>query len=143
MPLDAPDLPEKFARLQQQLVLTEVELMKLEDLRDELRTRETAVHALLRDLQAIADRACAERDHAGRQAAELTAALDATRAELARETAHAADLNSQVLQLAAGLEQHRARATELAAALARIEASLSWRWTAPFRAIGRRLGRRA
>ena len=52
---DAPDRPVSFARLQQQLILTEVELMKLEDLRDGLQTRVDAANKLGQDMQRLAD----------------------------------------------------------------------------------------
>ncbi len=139
MSSDAPDRPVSFARLQQQMILTEVELMKLEDLRDELLSRVAAAERLRQDMQRLADQACAERDHLAGRAAELEAALRHTQELLAREEAAVAGLNAKATELAAAASAQQARTEELAGKLAAIESSASWRWTAPLRHLfGRR-----
>ena len=130
---DAPDRPLSFARLQQQLILTEVELMKLEDLRDGLQTRVEAANRLRQDMQRLADQACAERDHLGRRAADLEASLRQTQEQLALAQARQAELQVSLSQL-------QERYQQLAQKLAAIESSASWRWTAPLRRL---FGRRA
>jgi chromosome segregation ATPase len=139
MSSDAPDRPLSFARLQQQLILTEVELMKLEDLRDGLQTRVETADRLRLDMQRLADQACAERDHLGRHAADLEVSLRHTQEQLAREQAVLAGLKAKAESLAAELSAQQVRAAELAANLAAMESSASWRWTAPLRRLfGRR-----
>lgn len=139
MSSDAPDRPLSFARLQQQLILTEVELMKLEDLRDGLQTRVETADRLRLDMQRLADQACAERDHLVRRAADLEASLRHTQEQLAREQAGLAGLKAKAESLATELSVQQARAAELAAKLAAMESSASWRWTAPLRRLfGRR-----
>lgn len=135
MPPDAPDRPVSFARLQQQLILTEVELMKLEDLRDGLQTRVEAANRLRLDMQRLADQACTERDHLGHRAADLEASLHHTQEQLALGQAREAELRASLAQL-------QARNQPLVERLAAIESSASWRWTAPLRSLGRLLGRR-
>ena len=132
MSSDAPDRPLSFARLQQQLILTEVELMKLEDLRDGLQTRVDAANRLRQDMQRLADQACAERDHLARHTAELEASLRHTQEQLAVGQARQAKLH-------AFLDQLQKDNRQLAQKLAAIESSASWRWTAPLRRLfGRR-----
>ena len=130
---DAPDRPVSFARLQQQLILTEVELMKLEDLRDGLQTRVEAANRLRQDMQRLADQACAERDHLGHRAADLEASLRHTQEQLAVGQARQAELHAALSPL---LERNE----QLAQKLAAIESSASWRWTEPLRRL---FGRRA
>jgi hypothetical protein len=136
MSSDAPDRPVSFARLQQQLILTEVELMKLEDLRDGLQTRVEAANRLRLDMQRLADQTCAERDHLGRHAADLEASLRHSQEQLALAHARQAELQATIAQL-------QERNQQLAQKLAGLESSASWRWTAPLRSLGRLLGRRA
>jgi hypothetical protein len=133
---DVPDRPVSFARLQQQLILTEVELMKLEDLRDGLNTRVEAANRLLQDLQRITDQACAERDHLERRTTELETALRHAQEQLAQAQARGTELD-------AGIAQLQARNLQLTQSLATVESSASWRLTAPLRALGRLFGRRA
>jgi chromosome segregation ATPase len=132
MSSDAPDRPLSFARLQQQLILTEVELMKLEDLRDGLQTRVEAANRLRQDMQRLADQACAERDHLSHHAADLEASLRHTQEQLALGQARQAELQAAITQL----QEHNQQLTQK---LAAIESSASWRWTAPLRRLfGRR-----
>lgn len=139
MSSDAPDRPVSFARLQQQMILTEVELMKLEDLRDELLTRVAAADRLRQDMQRLADQACAERDHLAGRTAEVEAALRHVQEQLGAAQDRIAELNAQANALAGEASLEKARANQLAAALAAIESSATWRWTAPLRRLfGRR-----
>jgi hypothetical protein len=133
MSSDAPDRPLSFARLQQQLILTEVELMKLEDLRDGLQTRVEAANRLRQDMQRLADQACAERDHLGHRAAGLEASLRHTQEQLVLAQARQAELQATLTQL-------QERYQQLDQKLTALESSASWRWTAPLRRL---FGRRA
>ncbi len=140
MSSDAPDRPLSFARLQQQLILTEVELMKLEDLRDGLQTRVEAANRLRQDMQRLADQACAERDHLDHRAADLELSLRHTQEQLALARAREAEVQAAAATLQASLAQLQERHQQLAQRLAAIESSASWRWTAPLRRL---FGRRA
>lgn len=140
---DAPDQPASFARLQQQLILTEVELMKLEDLRDELTSRADASNRLVQNLQRLTDQACAERDHLAKRTGELDAALRQAQEQVAQAVARNKELTAVADGLQAVLAQHQARSQQLSASLLVVESSLTWRLTAPFRALGRVFRRRA
>lgn len=140
---DVPDKPVSFARLQQQMILTEVELMKLEDLREELQTQVDAANRLRLDMQRVADQACAERDHLLHRTTALEASLRQAQELLAREQALAAELQAKISGVSVDLGKQQALAAEVQAKLAAVESSASWRWTAPLRALGRLLGRRA
>ena len=140
---DVPDKPVSFARLQQQLILTEVELMKLEDLRDGLSTRVETANRTLQDMQRITDQACAERDHLGKRTAELEAARRLAEDLLAREKAAAAELQARLIIMAGEFAEQQQAMLDLKAKLTAMGSSASWRLTAPLRALGRLFGRRA
>lgn len=145
--------------LRRQLILAQVQLMELEDVRDELQSRLAAANDLLAQTQALADRSLQDRERlAGdlqdRRAAQQ-AATESLRSELAaaigRETALAARVSSLEPQLAA-TARTLANTTAMAAArqerIAQLEterramkSSWSWRCTAPLRSLGRLLHR--
>jgi len=148
--------------LRRQLILAQVQLMELEDTRDDLRSQLAAARDLLAQTQTLGDRALEDQDRMAadlreRQAAIATqqVAADSLRAELAaareREADLAARLASRDDQLA---ERTRALADASTLASARqdriaqldterhaMQASWSWRCTAPLRALGRFLHR--
>jgi chromosome segregation ATPase len=161
-PAPAPD-EDSAAALRRQLILAQIQLMELEDARDDLASRLAASHDLLAQAQEIADRALAESDRAAAERrgleadrSALQASVDALHAALAaagqREAALAARLAEQGAQLAAHDQARRdaeaiaaARATRLAALEAErqtMKSSRSWRYTAPLRSLERALRRR-
>lgn len=148
--------------LRRELILAQVQLMELEDTRDDLRTQLAAAQALLTEAQQLADSAVREQ--------ELGASrLEALRDEHARLAATAAGLNAQLADALAASSAHSSRAAALERQLAArereraelaasaqaatsrvaqldaerkaMQASRSWRWTAPLRALERALRR--
>lgn len=106
-----PDDPMHLLR--QQLILAQVRIMELEDLRDELTPRVADLEKLLADAQLLADRKSAEAAHLESVRAELQSqhdhlrhmqhvtnqALEQTRAELHTATAQANLLRDEIGRL--------------------------------------------
>ncbi len=129
MTSDLPDPAELSNTLRQQLILAQVRIMELEDVRDELAPRLARFEALLVSAQELADRKVGEAAHLDGVRVELEAqvrhlrhvqhvtheALEAARAQ----TAAAEQALSAERQTASEL---RARGEALAAAVASLEA---------------------
>ncbi|MEO7412974.1 MAG: hypothetical protein ABIZ81_06425 [Opitutaceae bacterium] len=157
MPASAsPDEPlENLGALQKQLILAQVQILELEDIRDELQARGTEYSKLLCELQSIADRSLAELQNA--HAAETTARQALADAEkdnrevqiklgaLRRDFETASDRLSKALKLVDQVEGNaagqKARIERLDAEMKNLKSSASWRWTAPLRSIRRVFGR--
>jgi len=132
----SPEPADLVPRLRQQLILAQVRIMELEDVRETLAPRLAELEKLLAQAQTLADLKTEE-------AAHLTRVLTDTQA-------HAAHLHEMGLKLAADLsavvaklEQRETRITQLEATvrelesgLATIKSSRSWRWTAWLRTLG-------
>ena len=120
--LSAPDTNA----LRKQLILAQVQIMELEDLRDELHN---ALRAAIEQRGGLADplSQAQEGDLAERlrQAQEVIVARDRT----------LADIHGVLATL-------RNRIEELAAERLALKASRSWRWTAPLRSVERLFSRR-
>ena len=135
--------PDLVNRLRQQLILAQVRIMELEDVRDSQTPRLTELEQLLRAAQALADRKLDEAAHLEKVLADIQAHLErlhqqqvqtnrdfeTTSAALAQSEAKLAAGNATVRQLVADL-------LKLNVELAAIKASRSWRWTAWLRARG-------
>lgn len=148
--------------LRRQLILAQVQLMELEDARDDLQTRLDSSRDLLAQAQRLGDQALQDR---GRLEDELRnlqaadAALQATesslRTELSvtreREAALAARLATLETQLAAQRRtladsdalsaSRQTRIDQLETERRELKASRSWRYTAPLRSLERALRR--
>ena len=135
--------PDLVNRLRQQLILAQVRIMELEDVRDSQTPRLTELEQLLRAAQALADRKLDEAAHLEKVLADIQAHLErlhqqqvqtnrdfeTTSAALAQSEAKLAAGNATVRQLVADL-------LKLNVELAAIKASRSWRWTAWLRVLG-------
>ena len=146
---------ENLSALQKQLILAQVQILELEDVRDELQAQAAGRSQLLAELQAIADRSLAELQNA--RIAETTAQKALARSEEEKRAvelkleACLRDLASISKLLSEALAQvdlskdnataHAARIGTLDAELRKLKASLSWRSTAPLRSLERALGR--
>lgn len=142
---------ENLSALQKQLILAQVQILELEDVRDELQTRAAEHSKLLADLQSIADRSLAGLQNA--HAAETTARQALARSEnenremqlklgaLRRDFETTSERLSKALKLVDQVEgtaaAQKARIERLDAELKTLKASLSWRWTAPLRSFRR------
>ncbi len=132
----SPEPADLVPRLRQQLILAQVRIMELEDVRETLAPRLTELEKLLAQAQTLVDLKTEEAMH-------LTRVLTDTQT-------HAAHLHEMGLKLAedfsavvAKLEQRETRITQLEATVRELESRLeaikssrSWRWTAWLRTLG-------
>ena len=169
----APEAPgchqDAPAALRRQLILAQVQLMELEDARDDLRTRLHEAQALLAAAQRQADTALREHDDIAhrfkalqQEARDVRVALTTTEERIPAlaaglaQSRQAADQalrarqqleqqHQSLLAEAAGLRDRLAerdtRITQLEAERRVLKASWSWRCTAPLRSLGRLLHR--
>lgn len=167
---EAPGCPQDAtAALRRQLILAQVQLMELEDTRDDLRTRLAEAQSLLAAAQRQADTALREHDAIARRLEALQQEEHGARTALATATNRIQDLvtslaerqqaadqalrarlqleqqHQSLLAEAAGLRnqlgEHDTRIAQLEAERRALRASWSWRGTAPLRALGRLLHR--
>ena len=138
-----PDPAEILPRVRQQLILAQVRIMELEDVRDETASRLEEAAKALQQAQALADQKLDEAAHSERVRADLqgqfeqlqqiqraaSAALDAARAQ--HRTVEQ-DLEKSHAEAAA----RQARLEQVEAELRRLKSTRSWRWTAWLRALG-------
>ena len=137
-----PDPAEILQRVRQQLILAQVRIMELEDVRDEIGSRLSENEKLLQAAQSLADQKLDEVAHSERIRADLQAqcerlqqahvatqdALEASRAQL-RDTQQ---------KFEAQLRDATTRGEQLDAELRAVQSSRSWRWTAWLRGLGRK-----
>jgi hypothetical protein len=142
---------DNLSLLQKQLILSQVQILELEDVRDELQAKIADRTKILTELQTLAD-------HALREAGEARYAESTAQEALGsvREESHQRQLRIELLQREAELAAHQlheiqnslnstkaasaaqgARIETLDAELRRLKASRSWRWTAPVRSLER------
>lgn len=116
------DNPERLlARIREQLLLSQVRIMELEDLRDSLTQRVAEHRGIAEAVQRVADRCIGPAPEPPSEPdpvhlAEKTAQLELAKAALARMERRLVDLEGECMA---------------------IKDSRSWRWTAPMRSIGR------
>lgn len=152
MSLPTDSSPASTQTLRRQLILAQVQLMELEDVRDELQTRLAAANDLLAQTQTLADRSLQDQE---RLAADLQerlsaqqAATESLRSELSaalgRESALAArvaTLEPQLASTTATASARQERIVQLETERRAMKSSWSWRCTAPLRSLGRLLHR--
>lgn len=151
MPEPRDESADPLSLLQKQLILSQVQILELEDVRDELQATIAARAKVLTELQTVADGAL--RETAAAKDAETIArtALHSARedAERLRSTLErlqqAADVSARRLrEMEADLAATQRAVTEKAgrietldAELKGMKASRSWRWMAPLRSLER------
>ena len=141
--------------LRQQLILSQVRIMELEDMRDELLPKQAELERLLAAAQALADQKLDESAHLGKINADLQGQNEHLRhlqqvTNTALQAAHRAEadrLNQTISRLGLDLASatslattQAARIQELDAEAKSLKASRSWRWTRWLRALERMLG---
>lgn len=129
------------AELRQQLILAQVQLMELEDLRDDLRTQLASERVLRLQSQQHADQSLLANDPLLRELhAQNVTQLSALAAAKAQSDALAANLE-KIRQLADRTRQAHedltARHRALQERFTSLRASRSWRFTAPLRSVER------
>ena len=139
---ESPDASELVSRLRQQLILAQVRIMELEDVRDSLSPRLAELEQLLRGAQSLADRKLDEAAHLERVLAGLRGqyeelgALAASREETAGRNEVIAGLKSDGAALKAESADRLGQIGRREAELRALQSTRSWRWTAWLRAIG-------
>jgi len=142
--------------LRKQLILAQVQLMELEDLRDELRSELDATRDLLGQNQKLGDDTLQAHDRLEavhrdlqEECTRLHTSLRQTReqevglaARLTEAQAHLAERDRTLQDVHAVLATLRSRIEQLEISRLAFLRSRSWRYTAPLRAVGR-LFRRA
>jgi hypothetical protein len=151
VPVPRPEPAGDLSLLQKQLILAQVQILELEDLRDELRMEVEKRAQALAELQGVADRALDESTRLQRASADAEAARQSSQGELQRahaaieglhrETAALADNSAELQRIAdearASADARAARIGTLETELRALKSSRSWRWTAPLRSIER------
>jgi hypothetical protein len=142
MPSALPEPPDLVIRLRQQLVLAQVRIMELEDVRENLTPQLAGVEQLLRQAQTLADAKTGEAAHLERVLADqqvqftrLNEAHQQAAQDLAATRAALAEANAQLARQAEAAAALTATAQRLEAELRAIRSSRSWRWTAWLRSL--------
>ena len=124
-----PEPADLVPRLRQQLILAQVRIMELEDVRENLVPRLAELERLLRAAQLLADQKTGESAH-------LAKVLTDTQAHAAHLGQLQLKLTEDLSTAVTSLEQRETRINQLDAALRHLEAELqamkctrSWRWT--------------
>jgi chromosome segregation ATPase len=141
--------------LRKQLILAQVQLMELEDVRDSLRTELASAQSLLEQNRLLTDSALRAHDHTESARLELQEECTRLRAALRQSREQEVALAARFTQAQSSLAERdrtlsdvhavlaalRNRIEQLEAGRQAIESSLAWRCTAPLRALGRLLSR--
>ena len=138
----SPEPADLVPRLRQQLILAQVRVMELEDVRLGLVPRLVELEKLLAQAQTLADQKTDEVAHltqvvAGLQGqlAHLQQAHQLAGQDLTATRAVVAEANAEVARHAATLAQVGATLRQTETELKNVKASRSWRWTAWLRAL--------
>lgn len=139
----SPEPADLVPRLRQQLILAQVRIMELEDVRENLVPQLAGLEQLLRQAQTLADLKTEEAAHLTRVLADLQAqftrlneAHQAAAQELAATRATLAETTAQLARQTEASAQAAAARDRLEAELRAIKSSRSWRWTAWLRTLG-------
>ena len=134
----SPDPAEMLQRVRQQLILAQVRIMELEDVRDTTGARLAESEKLLGAAQTLADQKLAEAAHAEKTRADLQSQF----VELQRIVEGTqGQLRSTQQELEAELRESLAlqqRLEKVTTELRSMQSTRSWRWTAWLRALGGR-----
>lgn len=153
-----PETAELIHRVRQQLILAQVRIMELEDVRAELAAKLGDTEKLLTAAQTLADQKVDEAGHLAKVHTGLQAqyehlrhmqhvtneALNDTRQQLAGTADQAVLLTKNISQLSLEVAEANstaaarlARLNELDAEVRAMKASRSWRWTSWLRSLER------
>jgi len=129
-------------RLRQQLILAQVRIMELEDVRDMQVPRLAEMEQLLQEAQTLADRKFAECSHLEKVLADLQTQCDRLLQAQRQAAQDLATLHDEGVITAGRLADSQALASRLASTVEQREAELlalrssrSWRWTAWLRTL--------
>ena len=141
----APSEPSELQnRLRQQLILAQVRIMDLEDVRDTLAPKVAEFEQLLAAAQTLADRKLDEAAHLEKvladsraQVENLQVQLQKIAADLAGSRLHLTQAESDLLRVQHEASAQSTRRAQLEATLAAMKSTRSWKWTAWLRSLGR------
>ncbi|MBP6506160.1 MAG: hypothetical protein KA257_01235 [Opitutaceae bacterium] len=131
-----PEPADLVPRLRQQLILAQVRVMELEDVRENLTPQLAELENLLRAAQLLADQKTDEATHLTKVLGETqshAAQLGQLQVKLAQDLAAAI---TQLEQRETSIQQLDAASRQLEAELQAMKSSRSWRWTAWLRRLG-------
>jgi chromosome segregation ATPase len=120
-----PSNATAIADLQRQLVLAQVRILELEDLRDDAATRIKQLDALLADLQGKANQALADHDHLQGAHRDLLAHRDHVQHLLHVANQNLAEAHAQAARLTADLAAAASREDTLRGTVARLEGQVA------------------
>jgi len=139
----SPEPADLVPRLRQQLILAQVRVMELEDVRESVGPRLAELEKLLSQAQTLADLKTEEVAHLGRVLADLQAQFanlnqvhQQAAQDLATVRASLADTVGQLAQQTTLAGQLTADRDRLAVELRAVKTTRSWRWTAWLRTLG-------
>lgn len=115
-----PDPAELLQRVRRQLILAQVRILELEDIRDDRATRAKELDQLLTSLQAKADLAASDLDHLKGVHEEGLRYRDHLQHLLHLSTQEVATMQARINTVNAALESAAARETELRAQIAKL-----------------------
>lgn len=153
MPETRNEPDRELSLLRKQLILSQVQILELEDTRDELKSALEHRAEVLAELQEIADGALADASEANaaksesdRAARDLISQRDQIRQSVAKLEQEAAVTNREVAEVRRALDEargdltaHTSRIATLDAEMRAVKASRSWRWMGPLRSLERLL----
>jgi hypothetical protein len=144
VPAPRDESTQDFATLQKQLILAQVRILELEDLRDELQAAIQHRSKVFADLQVIADRSLLDAEHSYRtldqeraEKAALKNRLETLQRSEADAARHLAACRDELTQAQTAAAAHASRIEILDRELRSVKASRSWRWSAPLRFVER------
>lgn len=130
------DPAEHLLRVRQQLILAQVRIMELEDLRDELVPKLRATEQLQTTAQQLADAKADLARHLESVVTAQTAQLAALGEQTAQMQQQLTTAGNQISELHAEINRLGSECERHTNELQAVKKSRSWRWTAWLRAIG-------
>jgi len=138
-----PEPADLVPRLRQQLILAQVRIMELEDVRESLVPRLAETEKLLAQAQTLADQKTEEAAHLAQvlaglqgQLAHLQQAHHLAAQDLVATRAVVAETSAQLARQSATAAQFESSLRQAETELKNLKASRSWRWTAWLRTLG-------
>jgi chromosome segregation ATPase len=132
----SPEPADLVPRLRQQLILAQVRVMELEDVRETLAPRLAELEKLLAQAQTLADLKSEEATHLGKILAESQARAEQLNQLHLRIVGELSDVVTKLDQRETRIQQLEKSRQQLESELQALKSSPSWRWTAWLRSLG-------
>lgn len=131
-----PEPPDLVLRLRQQLILAQVRIMELEDVRETLTPRLAELEKLLAQAQTLADQKTDETVHLNNVLGEAQARAEQLNQLYLQAAADRSAAVTRLDQRDERIQQLEQSRQQLESELAAIKASRRWRWTTWLRTLG-------